>query len=490
MLSVTVRRAWKPAIILCGVMFLIGPEPVISAAADPNKAEVSENIFDFVPDREQQTLQEKSDRQLSLSPSARQDFLRTVVKRTFIKVDWQKLFTMASLKMSVSLPFLDGAKVVFAPEVFRKITHPRNQGSGGNDRYEWIGEAHVDGMNEVGDAVFIFNEGKKTVSGTIQLEGVILQILPLQGDSYQIFHIDPARFPDDDQVTPNPLFNDKLKKKNRAGSTGANADPERWGAKSRLVQSGEDSSSICTIDLLVLYTTAALEAARANGQDILDEIDAAVASANWSFVRSGVKAWLQLAVDPFELPNFEENNSLRINLDELHDPNTSPGKDVEEFRNGNQADLVSLWVAKGTDACGWSNENVPDDLIDAIALSVVKLSCAVSKFSFTHEIGHLMGAGHDRFANGARSTDTRFNHGHVSLAAKKYTLMGLGTLCRDKGVNCRRLNRWSSPTQTYLNRTDIMRGAAEGSDAADNVRVLNETACKVAKFRPLASVGG
>ena len=366
MLSVTVRRAWRPAIILFGVMLLIGPEPVISAAADPDKTKVIENIFDFVPAMEQKTLQEKSDKQLSLSPSAQQEFRVTVVKRTFIKVDWQKLFTVASSKMPVRLPFLDGAEVVFAPEVFRKITSSRNQGSGGTPHYEWIGEAHIDGKNEVGDAVFIFNEGKKTVSGTIQLEGVILQIRPLQDDSYQIFHIDPARFPDDDKVTPNPSFNDKLKRKNRAGSTGTSADPERWGAKSRLVQSGEDSSSICTIDLLVLYTTAALEAARAEGQDILAEIDAAVALANRSFEKSGVKAWLQLAVDPFELPNFEENNSLRINLDELYDPSKSPGTDVEKFRKGYRADLVSLWVANGTDACGWSNENEPDDLIDAI----------------------------------------------------------------------------------------------------------------------------
>lgn len=489
MLTVTMLRAWKPVIILCGVMFLIGPEPVISAAADPNKAEVIENIFGFVPDKEQKTLQEESDRQLGLSPSAQQDFRDTVVKRIFIKVDWQKLFTVASSKMPVRLPFLDGAEVVFAPEVFRKITHSRDQGSGGKDRYEWIGEAHVDGKNEVGDAVFIFNEDKKTVSGTIQLEGVILQIRPLQGAAYQIFHINPDRFPDDDKVTPNPSFNNRLKKKDRAGSIGATENLERWGAKSRLVQSGEDSSSICTIDLLVLYTRAALEAARADGEDILAEIDSAVTLANRSFERSGVRAWLQLAVDPFVLPNFEESGSLRTDLDELYDPN-SRGQDVEKFRNEYQADLVSLWVAKGTDGCGWSNENVPEDLIDAISLSVVRRWCALNHFTFTHEIGHTMGAGHDRFANGGRSSDTRYNHGHVSLDAKRYTLMGLRRLCTDKGVNdCRRINRWSSPDAAYQNRPGIKMGA-EGLDAADNVRVLNETACKVAKFRPLASEGG
>ena len=110
---------------------------------------------------------------------------RNITRGEVVETD-QKLFTVASSKMPVRLPFLEGAKVVFAPEVFRKITRPRNQGSGGNDRYEWIGEAHVDGMNEVGDAVFIFKEGKKTVSGTIQLEGVILQIRPLQGGSFLV----------------------------------------------------------------------------------------------------------------------------------------------------------------------------------------------------------------------------------------------------------------------------------------------------------------
>jgi hypothetical protein len=119
---------------------------------------------------------------------------------------------------------------------------------------------------------------------------------------------------------------------------------------------------------------------------------------------------------------------------------------------------------------------------------VVRESCIADNYSFTHELGHIMGARHDRFSDGLPSTASGSHFGHVEKTPTPpgtpwYTLMATFRQCTEQApvLDCDRIPYWSNP--------DLKSPPASGADALgvadreDNSRRLNDTARVVANFR-------
>jgi hypothetical protein len=87
-----------------------------------------------------------------------------------------------------------------------------------------------------------------------------------------------------------------------------------------------------------------------------------------------------------------------------------------------------------------------------------------------HEVGHIIGARHDR-ALDQNVAPFAYGHGYVN-GTKWRDIMSYKASCND----CPRVPIWSNPTINY-------RGDRAGSLDADNARVILEQAERVSKFR-------
>lgn len=289
------------------------------------------------------------------------------------------------------------------------------------------------------------------------------------------------------------------------------------------------------IDLMVLYTEAACKAANnAMPCSTLDDyavieakINEAVGEANESYFRSSVNQRLSL-VHMDSVGFYEEASYLEGHLDkdlerlilegevEEYELNTSDSllDHVIDLRSRHNADVVVLLTKPTKDylncscpddrtcpSCGVSPPNVKlESFSKSQGFAVVPLDCATGNFSFTHELGHIMGANHDKEAT---SDDLAFpySHGYFkanptgALVTPWRTIMAYnndlctesnptiapGDTCMEK-QGCIRIPYWSN--QLAQHGADFL-GAAD----ADNRNTLNDTASAVANFLP-ASVCG
>jgi hypothetical protein len=104
------------------------------------------------------------------------------------------------------------------------------------------------------------------------------------------------------------------------------------------------------------------------------------------------------------------------------------------------------------------------------AYFVVHHSCAAITISIAHEIGHILGARHDRAVD---KNDDPFPYGHGHINGTKWRdIMSYQKSCD----GCPRLPFWSNPRVSY-------KGDPTGTLANDNARVILEEAERVSKFR-------
>ncbi|MCB9489227.1 MAG: hypothetical protein H6684_10890 [Deltaproteobacteria bacterium] len=231
------------------------------------------------------------------------------------------------------------------------------------------------------------------------------------------------------------------------------------------------AAGTATIEVLVVYTPKAAAAV----EDIEAEIALAAEQANASYVDSGVFQRLHIAAT--RQVEYGETGLLAVDLAALTWKNEGVMDEVHAWREEAGADLVALIVSDGGKFCGSSNIMSTLSLdFAAQAFSVIALDCAVSQFSFVHELGHLMGARHDVHSDDTTGAPFDFNHGHILTEARRRTIMAFDNFCTGEGYVCPRLGRWSDPTATY--EEEALGDAA----TADNVRTLNATAPYVSNF--------
>jgi hypothetical protein len=217
-----------------------------------------------------------------------------------------------------------------------------------------------------------------------------------------------------------------------------------------------------TIDVMILYTKKVAANYMAVERDL---IDLSVEQANESFVMSGIPN-LKLRLVHTQSIDYDEADGEHFNhLYRMVDA-AGPFKAVPMLRDEKRADVVVL-IVEDSSGCGLSTR-VAADAEEAYV--VVHHACAALTYSVAHEIGHIIGARHDRSMD--RST-TPFPYGHGYVNGSKWRdIMSYKSSCN----GCPRLLFWSNPTMH-------VKGDRGGSVDTDNARVLLEQAERVSRFR-------
>ena len=223
------------------------------------------------------------------------------------------------------------------------------------------------------------------------------------------------------------------------------------------------------IDVLVAYTAAA-RAARGGTEGIISLINLAIAKSNTSYENSGVSQRLNLAAT-YEV-DYVETGSLNTDIYRLQRVSDGYMDDVHAVRDAYCADAVVLIVDNGGSYCGLSFQmiDVSSPFNSYMAFAVVADECAIGNLAFPHELGHVMGAMHDRdHMVGPGAFD--YSYGYVAPDFSFRTIMSYPT--------------GGAPLVPYWSNPDIDYGGLPMGIAGetDNRMTLNNTAAVVANFR-------
>jgi hypothetical protein len=196
-----------------------------------------------------------------------------------------------------------------------------------------------------------------------------------------------------------------------------------------------------------------------------DLLELAVEQANETFRNSAIPN-VSLRLVHAEAVDYDEADAAKF--DTLYRLVDGDGvfKDVRRLRDEKRADVVGLMLEDPND-CGLSTRVGASS---EEAFFVVHHACATLTNSIAHEVGHIMGARHDRSID-KQSRPFPYGHGYVN--AKKWRdIMSYNRACN----GCPRIPFWSNPRVMY-------QGEPTGTKWEDNARVILEQAERVSKFR-------
>lgn len=296
--------------------------------------------------------------------------------------------------------------------------------------FNWIGSIAGDPASQV---VLVSRNGGLT--GAIHAHGRIFEILSAGGGSQIITELDPAAL-------------EAVERENPSDTEGPTVE--------FLAEPAVSADSLIEIDVMVLYEASVATKVG----DIQAFIESLVAAANESYVRSLVPQKIRLVHTQVMTPGSSGSG----NLSWLKSSAT-----VGKLRDEYGADLVSMLMESDLSGCGIGNVNG--------AFTLVKRSCALGNRSFAHELGHNMGALHNREEEGGNLSG--YNYGYIDYARNWRTIMAYATNC-----SCPRINNFSNPS--VLNG-----GASTGiADKADNARMLRSKSLSVSRFRATKGTQG
>jgi Metallo-peptidase family M12 len=203
------------------------------------------------------------------------------------------------------------------------------------------------------------------------------------------------------------------------------------------------------IDIMIAYTKAA---ANSYGDIVREVIEPAIEAGNESFRLSGI-GYIKLRLVHAYQTDYVESGDQFVHLWRFADKADGYMDEVHELRDRYRADVAVL-VVDDADGCGLATRVEADE---DEAFAVVHHACAKANFSLVHEIGHLIGASHER----------GYVHGNEWRDIMSYKANCGG---------CPRLPLWSNPDV-------LIGGAPAGSAGHDNARVIAENVLRVAAFR-------
>ena len=424
-----------------------------------------------------------------------------VIRRRNVLVELGSLRAKAS---RITLPLFDDSVVVLVRDETEAAT---------GDVIVWEGE--VEGQP---GSMAILATLKDIVVGDVMTrspEGAFgfYQIRYLGNRVHTLMEVDQSKFPPEDEVEGRPssrairatagaVVAEDTMRRDPEGSSGfyrarfpgngvplleREADPRPApetpsGELETLVPPCQDPAN--RIDALVVYTDAARDAV--GGKDAMRLlIESAVRSTNRSYRKSEVTQRLRLV--HVQRVDYNDEGNTEVDRRRLQDPSDGPLDSVPGLRDNHAADVVVLIVNRG-DACGWSKVMpTVSARNESQAYAVVRQDCAgVPMWSFAHELGHIMGARHNREDDGTEGEPFAFNHGLVkksaTAAGRWHTIMAkqLEGCGADSEPECTsRIPRWSNPNVRYPDAS----GEPTGDAAHDNHKALEESAPTVANFR-------
>lgn len=290
---------------------------------------------------------------------------------------------------------------------------------------------------------------------TLSLPGGMYEVRPAQDDLYLAYQIDPASFPPEADE-PFPPQGVEPQGSQVTGSPGGDDDGTR-------------------IDVLVVYTQAALDAA--GGQAQMDNlINTAIADSNLAYTNSQITQRLTL-VHRAQVDYSEDGFNWSTTLNRLTSTSDGYIDHVHTLRDTYAADLTMMVISYHySSICGIAWVMDSEDLyFNYYGFSVVSRTC-MTGLTPAHEMGHNMGSVHDR-ANSSFPGAFPYSYGYQSPAGKFYTVMAYASGCS----GCSRIKYFSNPDVSY---NGYPTGVPDGqSNSADNRKSLNYTADTVAKFR-------
>lgn len=221
------------------------------------------------------------------------------------------------------------------------------------------------------------------------------------------------------------------------------------------------------IDVLVVYTPAA-KAAREGEDGIRALIHEGIAQTNQAYRNSGIQTQLRLAAAEEIAYEGDRTEPNSVHVEKLRLTNDGNMDEVHELRLKHKADLVSLWV----DDPAWNNAGVCGNSYVVLAevpeariggFGSVSVRCAVSNFSFAHELGHNLGAVHNR-ENTTTAGIRPFSYGHRNAAKEPYFGDIMSYPC--PSVWCPRIPYFSNPDVSYQ---EIPTGVPQNQSGASDV---------------------
>ncbi len=312
-------------------------------------------------------------------------------------------------------------------------------------RYTWFGRIPGSAISHV---ILAVENG--VLAGNIMADGALYQVRAVGGGLYVIRKIDQSRFPEEAEPLRVPGVS--------GPSESLSPSPQ------------SDDGSI--IDVLVVYTAAAANAST----DIAAEIQLAVDETNQAYANSDVAQRVRL-VHAAQV-DYSETKSSDTDLSRLRNGYID---NVHTLRETYGADLVSFWVEDLGNDCGigYLMTGVSTSFA-SYGFSVIARECATGYYSFGHEMGHNMGAHHDRYVASEKGAYS-YSHGYVNTSGRWRTMMAYNTACSDKGYSCTRIPYWSNPAVNYQGKPTGVSETALRS--ANNSLTLDNTAYTIANFR-------
>jgi hypothetical protein len=251
------------------------------------------------------------------------------------------------------------------------------------------------------------------------------------------------------------------------------------------------------IDVYVGYTPAAKAAAAAAGQDILNLINTAIAETNTGYANSGVNQRVVL-VGTAEYTYNETGLSWITVLNHWSDTTDGNMDAAHTARDLSKADEMVLLIKDPTGTnCGMAWMMGSGSISPSFApnaFSVVAWNCATGYYSFAHEMGHNMGANHNREAGTGTGAYPAYSYGswiwipgtgrYDYRTIMAYNTNGYIDINRSGNkltYDSTRVNRWASPDAIYAGQPTGA-GFSDPYPAYDAL-TLNNTAPSVAQFR-------
>jgi hypothetical protein len=289
--------------------------------------------------------------------------------------------------------------------------------------------------------VYLVSSGDRLSANVRLPDGKLYEVTPTATKTHLIREINPSAFPADE---PPGAFAKMLRSSSRGMPRPNQTAYEVLGKKAPL-------------KVLVLYTP---RVSRLVGDEktlslLVTQVQA---QTNKSYEQSGVN--LRVKIARWGEVDYTETGDAEKDLTAL-----TEAADRMNLRQQFKVDAVSLWVARMDSACGFGYVNQTPTDFRQHPYAVVKAECAVSNFSFAHELGHNLGSCHDRETEKNCLGSFPYSFGYQDPEGEFRTIMSYP--CK-ANKECPRWNYWSSPNLVVNDKKPM--GVAE---QVDNARSLN-----------------